>query len=187
MYGRQLRRSLALATGAVVAGEAAARVFYYEGKERHQHQQHQPPQSALLALLRARLAEARGAEPFPIPLLLEPAASADRPTRERSTAAYFLGGRPPAGCDAKKGKGSKLDEYHAVPLPATDSVHTAEVVARLKPYVAARDLETVRGCIFDGGVWDVWIERIGSAKQSSCRFSFSIIDTHSTNHHMPRD
>lgn len=143
MYGRQLRRSLALATGAVVAGEAAARVFYYEGKERHQHQQHQPPQSALLALLRARLAEAGGAELFPIPLLLEPAAS-DRPTRERSTAAYFLGGRPPAGCDAKKGKGSKLDEYHAVPLPATDTVHTAEVVARLKPYVAARDLETVR-------------------------------------------
>lgn len=170
MYGRQLRRSLALATGAVVAGEAAARVLY-EGKERHhQHRRHpsgqHQPQSALLALLRERLAAA-GAEPIPmpIPLLLEsPAAAADAPIRsrhhqrERSTAAYFLGGRGPAGCDAgAKGKGGKLDAYHAVPLPGTDTVHTAEVVARLKPYVAARDLETVGafawGVGVRGGVW----------------------------------
>jgi hypothetical protein len=155
MYSRQLRRSLALATGAVVAGEAAARLYY---ERRLQQQQPQPHHggSALLHWAQQQLA---GPEPLPLPLpllLTEGDKAGSRSTRSSSTAAFFLGPRPPAGCEApKKGKG--VEEYHAVPLPAADAAHTAEIVARFKAYAGARDLETVRVCAVGGGWVGGWM------------------------------
>ncbi len=155
MYSQQLRRSVALATGAVVAGEAAARLYYQ--RRGHQEQHPHPEQgrrSALLRLLEQRLT---GPEPLPLPLPLDRREESERAwQRQQRTAAFLLGGRPPAGCDAAAGsKGGKkslgLDEYHAVPLPATDAAQTAEIVARFKSYVAARDLDAVGS--LGGVVW----------------------------------
>lgn len=138
MHSKQLGRSLALAAGTVAAAELAARG--YERRHQLQHQRRQDEGeggSALLRVLKQRLA---WPEPLPISLLLDEGKQQHRQppsTAARSATAFFLGPRPPAGCKAAK------EEYHAVPLPATDAAHTAEVVARFKGFISARDLETV--------------------------------------------